>query len=65
MSIIGLDGAPAVEATAIGMTSPGTGIHANWLVDNCRVTASGDSAFVTSSNLKSENGTIQNCSFIK
>lgn len=63
MSIVGFDGTPAVETTAIGMTSPGTGIHANWLVDNCRVTASGDSAFVTSPNLKSENGTIQNCIF--
>jgi hypothetical protein len=63
MTVIGFDGIASVETTGIGMTSPGTGVHANWLIDNCRITANGDSAFVTSPNLKSENGTIQNCIF--
>lgn len=64
MTITGFDGtSPAVEASAMGINSPAVGSHENWLIDDCKFIAAGDSALLTSSNLKSINGTVQNCTF--
>ena len=64
MTITGFDGIPTIEAGAIAVTTPVSGgVHSNWLIDNCKIVASGDQAITTSSNLSSNGGTIQNCSF--
>lgn len=54
---------PAIEVSAFSMSSPSSGSHENWLIDNCEFTADGDYAFVTGSNFKSINGVVQNCVF--
>ena len=64
MTVTGFDGLTTTEAAAITITSPASGgVHSNWMIDNCKVIASGDLAISTSSNLSSNGGTIQNCSF--
>ena len=64
MKITGFDNStPTVEASAIGFTSPTSGVHANWLIDGCEVVADGDSALLSAPNLASNNGTIQNSVF--
>ena len=64
MTVNGFDGATASEAAAIGISSPASGgVHKNWLIEDCKITANGDSALATSSNISSNNGTIQNCIF--
>ena len=63
MTITGFDGTPNNEAGAVVIMSPSSGTHANWLIDGCKIIAAGDSAISTSSNLSSNGGTIQNCSF--
>lgn len=63
MTINGFDGNTATEAGAIVISSPSSGYHQNWLIDNCKVVAMGDQAIASSSNLKSSGGTIQNCEF--
>ena len=64
MTITGFDNStPSVEASGIGICSPASGSHQNWLIDNCKIIADGDSALVTSPNLASNGGTIQNCTF--
>lgn len=63
LTAIGFDGNTNTEAAAISLTSPATGSHQNWLIDGCKLIANGDQAIASSSNLKSTNGTIQNCVF--
>jgi hypothetical protein len=64
MTVTGFDGITATEAAAIAISSPASGgVHSNWLIDNCKIIASGDQAIATSSNLSSNGGTVQNCSF--
>jgi hypothetical protein len=63
MTVNGFDGIPATEAAAIVISSPSSGYHQNWLIDNCKVVAMGDYAIICSDNLRSNYGTIQNCEF--
>jgi hypothetical protein len=63
MTINGFDGSTPTEAAALSITSPSSGYHQNWLIDNCKFVAMGDQAIATSSNLRSSGGTIQNCEF--
>lgn len=64
LTVTGFDGNINGEAAAICMTTPASsGVHQNWLVDNCKIVAAGDCAFVTSPNMPSNGGTIQNCIF--
>lgn len=63
MTIIGFDGLPAFETATVAISSPNSGYHRNWLIDNCKITAAGDFALCSSSNLRSQGGTVQNCEF--
>ena len=64
LTVTGFDGNTNLEAAAICMTTPvSAGVHQNWLIDNCKIVAAGDCAFVTSPNIPSNGGTIQNCNF--
>ena len=64
LTVTGFNGNTNTEAAAICMTTPvSSGVHQNWLVDNCKIVADGDCAFVTSPNMPSNGGTIQNCIF--
>lgn len=63
IKIIGFDGITSTEGAAICFTTPASGSHQNWLIDNCRIVADGDCAMVTSPNLPSNGGTVQNCIF--
>ena len=63
LKVIGFDGIPSQEAATIGMNSPASGTHKNWLIDNCEIVANGDAALTTSPNFNSLNGTVQNCIF--
>jgi hypothetical protein len=63
LKAVGFDGNTSAEAAALSLSSPSTGSHENWLLDNCHFVADGDQAIASSSNLKSINGTIQNSEF--
>lgn len=64
VKVIGFDGQTNTEASAIGLTNPASlGTHKNWLIDNCEIVANGDCAIVSSPNINSLDGTVQNCIF--
>lgn len=65
LCVLGYDGATPSDAGAFFISSPSAGgfKQTNWLIDNCRIVAAGDHGLVTSGNLSSDGGTVQNCLF--
>jgi len=61
LTAIGFDGVVGQEASAIFFTAGTAPGHTNWLIDNCRFTANGDSAIMCGSNPYLSGGTVQNC----
>jgi hypothetical protein len=61
LTAIGFDGTVGQEAAAFFITSTASPGHTNLLMENCRLTASGDSAIMCSSNPYFSNSTFQNC----
>jgi len=63
LTAIGFDGNVGQEGAALGFAnSTGSG-YLNFLIENCRFTANGDSAVMSGGTTLSNNGTIQNCIF--
>lgn len=58
---IGFDGVVGQEAAALFFTAGTAPGHTNFLVENCHLTADGDSAVMCGSNPHLSNGTFQNC----
>jgi hypothetical protein len=61
LTAIGFDGYVGQEAAALFFTAGTAPGHSNFLVENCRFTANGDSAVMCGSNPYLSNGTFQNC----
>jgi hypothetical protein len=63
LTAVGFDGSVGQEGAALGFgNSTGSG-YVNFLIENCRFTANGDSAVMSGSATLSDNGVIQNCVF--
>lgn len=63
LTAIGFDGSVGQEGAALGFgNSSGSG-YLNFLIENCRFTANGDSAVMSGGTTLSDNGVIQNCVF--
>ena len=63
LTAIGFDGNVGQEGAALGFgNSTGSG-YLNFLIENCKFTANGDSAVMSGGNTLSDGGVIQNCVF--
>jgi hypothetical protein len=61
LTALGFDGTVGQEAAALFFTAGTSPGHQNFLIDNCRFTAVGDSAVMCGSNPYMNHGTFQNC----
>lgn len=63
LCVLGFDGNVANESAALSLNGSASPGHQNFLIDNCRFTAIGDSAVATGGNAYLSGGTFQNCVF--
>lgn len=61
LAAVGFDGTVGQEASALFFTAGTAPGHTNFLIDNCRFTADGDSAVMCGANPHLSNGVFQNC----
>lgn len=61
LAAVGFDGTVGQEASALFFTAGTAPGHTNFIIDNCRFTADGDSAVMCGANPHLSNGVFQNC----